>query len=159
MNWFCLVFFCCQVFCPTDERGSAFSKKDQIYGQDRFMIHMGQRASCTRASPRLTYHLRICVDADESELPDRWLVCSQPVPSLQQRRSIIHFRPACQHTAAWSVFILACWCSSSITNKRTKTTEKKKKKRKKTSELHQQQPQAFSINTFGTNNQKQCRFC
>lgn len=71
------------------------------------MICVGQRASSTRASPRLTYHLRICVDASDSGLPDRRSVCSQTLPSFHQRRSIIHVGPACQQMADWSVFILA----------------------------------------------------
>lgn len=99
------VFFAVRCFTPLMNVVQFLVKRSR-----GFVICMGQRASSTRASPRLTYHLRICVDASDSGLPDRRLVCSQTLPSFHQRRSIIHVGPACQQMAGWSVFILALHC-------------------------------------------------
>lgn len=99
---------------------------------------MGQRASWFRASPKISYHL--CGDADESGLPNRCLLCSQPVPRIHQRRSIIHFWLACQQSADWRIFILAhqCLLMFIFNYKQEHNNGRiiKKKKRKKTSELN-----------------------
>lgn len=129
-----------------------------------FVIYPGQKASYSHASGwgvRLPYRLNICADADDAVLPDRCLVCSQPVPSLYQRRTVIHFSQSVSRrsTVAERLHLKSCICVLAhqyllmfifIYQQEAKTGRIKYFLKRR---LNEQSLAIFRINTFAINNQ------